>query len=116
MNDRTAYSQYNLMKFHVLTILKDQKWWWWKDIYDALPNEPKPTPESFRDYMRRLHKKGHYKTYIIRKDGKLKEEKKYLKRRYVLRKRIKREVYYKISSPGLLILSKLQNSINLQLK
>ena len=115
MNERTAYSKYNLMKFHVLVILKNGKWWWWRDIYDALPNNPKPKPESFQDYMRKLSKKGHYKTYIIRKNGKFIEERKYLKRRYVLRKKKGRKVYYKISSPGLRILSKLENSITLRL-
>lgn len=113
---RTAYSQYNLMKFHVLHILKDGKWHHWHEIYQKLPNKPRPAPDSFRDYLLKLWKKGHYKTYIIKKDDKLIRERKYLKRRYVLRQKRRKKVYYKISAPGMNILSKLESSINLNIR
>lgn len=112
---KTAYSQYNLMKFHVLHILKDKKWWWWKDIYDALPSEPKPPEESFQRYMRRLHKYGEYYILIKRKKGKLVEETIYTKRTYVQKKRYKKSVMYKISASGLQIYSKLRNSPTLKI-
>jgi len=108
---KTAYSKYNLMKFHVLNILKDQKWKWWHDIYKALPLEPKPTPDSFQKYIRRLYSYGDYQTYIKRR----KQYRKYKKRTYVLRMRKGRKVYYKISNSGLRIYQKLHKSTTLRI-
>lgn len=117
MKKRTAYSQYNLLKFHVLKILNEKKGWvWWAHIYEELPLEPKPQKDTFCSYMNALHKKGTYKSILHRKNGNYKREKKYSKRTYVNKKYIKGKVHYKITVSGKRILEKMNKGLNLKLQ
>ncbi|KYK38498.1 MAG: hypothetical protein AYK18_07060 [Theionarchaea archaeon DG-70] len=111
---KTAYSSYNSLKYNVLLILSDGKWHTPEDIYNRLKRSPKPKRESFKREMRRYHSYGYYKTRLVRKNGKLKEEKRYIKRRYVLKRKEGKKVYYKISSSGRRIFYNMSHSLSLK--
>lgn len=98
------------MKYYVLDILRDGSWKSWKEIYASLPEEPKPSQESFQRYLRNLTKYGRYRTIIVEKDGKSIEKKKYLIRRYIYKKKERKKVYYRISKSGLGILRKIEQT------
>lgn len=109
------YSKYNLLKFHVLKILSERRGWvWWMDIYDALPREPKPQPDTFCSYLNKLWKKGKFKSKITEENGNYRRKKSYKRRTYVLKRYIGGKVHYKISSSGVRILKKMNEGLNLK--
>lgn len=99
---------------YTLYALRDGKWHHWRDIYNNLPLEPKPKPNSYRRYLSRLHSIGHYYTKIVKEKGKFKEKRIYKKRRYVLKRKHKKKVYYRISPSGFRILNKMLESFTLK--
>jgi len=114
---KTAYSEFNLLKYHVLKILYDNGETHWEEIYDSLPLIPKPKKSTFLTYMNNLYKKGDFKSIIIEKNGKYRRKKIYSKRRYVLKVKRKKKInkktyyctFYRISKSGITIFEKLHN-------